>query len=191
MPPRVARVARNSAGRPVPGVSPWNVTREGQMAVRENAQLGPHLICPCRPGRGTPAFGEQCPEAQRALMAHRRCGLCTTPIKATTRVVFVGGLADNAYMEPPLHSQCAAYALQACPVLSAAGARTGLALARTYQLRERRITGLSPTGRDHAMFDYQDPLARLAGVLDFYVAFPDGPERMDASRWLEENAPRL
>ncbi|MGW4890761.1 hypothetical protein ACWEQL_00605 [Kitasatospora sp. NPDC004240] len=188
----IARIPRNSAGRPVPGNTPWYTSAEGQMVVRENAELGPHIACPCEPGRGTAAFGAQCPERQRELMAQRRCGVCSTAIEPTSQLVFIGSPTDNAYMEPPAHEQCAAYALRVCPVLSAEGAEPGLALAMIYRLAERRITGLGPDfKRDYTLFPYGAESARLFGVLDLYLAFPEAPVRIPARTWLADLAPQM
>ncbi len=194
MPPRVARMPRNSAGRPVPGNTPWYETadKDGPMAVRRSTDLGAHVACWCEPGRGTPAFGDQCPHRQRQFMSQRRCGICTTPIKPTSQLLFIGDPRAPFYIEPPAHGRCAAYALQVCPVLSAAGEEVELAIARTYQLHERRITGLGPDLKaTYDVFPYRDPAARLLGVLDFYLACPKEAERLAAPDWLAHRAPRL
>ncbi|MBV9024497.1 MAG: hypothetical protein JO362_12075 [Streptomycetaceae bacterium] len=194
MPPRVARMPRNSAGRPVPGNTPWYETadKDGPMAVRRSADLGVHVACLCEPGRGIPAFGDQCPYRQRQFMAQRRCAICTTSIKPTSRLLFIGGPGASFYIEPPVHARCAAYALQVCPVLSAAGDEVELAIARTYQLRERRSTGLGPDLKPtYDVFPYRDPAARLLGVLDFYLAYPEDAEHLAGADWLAHRAPPL
>ena len=192
MPPRIAVMPRNSAGRPVPGNTPWYTTADGQMCVRTSAELGKHVACPCEPGLGVAAFGDQCPQRQRALMTERKCGICTTAIKPTSRLVFIGAPDTSCYIEPPVHPRCRAYALQVCPTLSAAGSDVELAIARTYQLRERRMTGLTADRKpSYDLFVYRDPAARLAGVLDFYLAFPEAAERLPAPDWLSDRAPRL
>ncbi|MCM2430916.1 hypothetical protein [Streptomyces sp. RKAG337] len=161
------------------------------MTLRRSAELGEYVACPCEPGRGTATFGDQCPERQRQLMSQRLCGICAAPIKATSRLVFIGGPEDNFYIEPPVHPRCAAYALQVCPKLAAAD-NVALAITRTYSLHERRMTGVSaartPT---YELFPYRDPSARRRGPLDFYLAFPEAAERTPAKEWLAHHAPSL
>ncbi|WP_159399780.1 hypothetical protein [Streptomyces alboflavus] len=58
MPPYVAELPRNSAGRPVPGNISWHgADDDGSILVTSNADLGAHITCPCRPGLGTPPSG--------------------------------------------------------------------------------------------------------------------------------------
>ena len=162
------------------------------MTVHSNADLGKHVVCPCEPGRGTAAFGDQCPERQRHLMAERRCGICTKVIKPTSQLLFIGAAAAGFYVEPPVHPRCAAYALQVCPALSTAGGDVELAIARTYTLAERRLTGVANDGTPlYAVFPFRAPQARHRGVLDFYLAFPEDAARLPAPRWLADQAPKL
>lgn len=193
MPPNIARLPRNTAGRPVPHNTPWNDpgSAGGQLAVARNAELGEHVICPCQPGRGTAKFGDQCPPRQRQLMVNRFCGICSRPIKSTSRLVFIGGPNADFYVEPPVHPRCAAYALLVCPVLAAA-ADVELTISRSYSLRERRITGVSAE-RDliYGVFPYRDPGARRRGPLEFYLAFPEDSEQVPAKEWLAHHAPAL
>ncbi|MCX5216219.1 hypothetical protein OG689_44595 [Kitasatospora sp. NBC_00240] len=117
-------------------------------------------------------------------MLRRRCSVCTNAISLTDRLAFLGDATLSFYLEPPIHLACAAYALQVCPKLHGAGARIEVALTRTYTLRETRLTGvnavLKPT---RALFDYQDPAAR-GHLLEFYVAYPEAPQRVPAPEWL-------
>jgi hypothetical protein len=191
MPASIERLPRNSAGRPVPGNTPWYLpdTSGGQWTVRRSTELGEHLACPCQPGLGTPTFGSQCPQRQRDLMTQRRCSVCTVAMKPTSRVVFIGGPAAAHYLEPPTHPRCAAYALQVCPTLAEAGDEIELAITRTYTLRERRISLSASRERVHTVYAYGDPSAR--GVLDMYLAFPGDPRRSTARAWLRHGAPKL
>jgi len=193
MPPAVARLSRNSAGRPVPGNIAWyDPDDDGSILVTRDDELGGHVTCACTPGRGTPRFGEQCPVQQRRLMVQRRCGLCTQPIEPTAQLVFVGGIDAQYYLEPPLHPLCTAYALQVCPVLHAAGERIEVALTQSYTLAEDRITGVSADGTlRRSTFPFGDLVARHLAVLEFYLAFPDAPERLTAPTWLAQHGPKL
>ncbi|MFJ9574686.1 forkhead box protein [Streptomyces bacillaris] len=193
MPPNVARLPRNTAGRPVPINTPWYETADagGQMAIRSSADLGEHVVCPCEPGRGTAAFGDQCPPRQRKLMEQRLCGICGRAIKKTSSLVFIGAPNAGFYIEPPVHPRCAAYALLVCPTLSAAD-DVELTIARRYVLRERRMTGVSPDLKiTYDLFPHRDPNARRRGPLDFYLAFPENAHRIAAKDWLTSHAPRL
>jgi hypothetical protein len=193
MPAAVARLPRNGAGRPVPGNIAWHEADDnGSILVARNDNLGSHVTCPCTPGRGTPRFGEQCPEQQRKLMVGRRCGLCTRAINPTAQLVFIGETDARYYLEPPLHPLCAAYALQVCPVLHAAADRIEVAVTRSYSLAEDRITSASADGTlRRAVFPFGDLVAHQVAVLEFYLAFPDTPERLTAPTWLAQRAPNL
>ncbi|MFF8431022.1 hypothetical protein ACF07Y_38995 [Streptomyces sp. NPDC016566] len=193
MPPPVARLPRNSAGRPVPGNITWYEPDDnGATLVTRDSEKGAHITCPCTPGSGTPRFGEQCPVRQRQFMTQRQCGLCTQGIRPTDQLVFIGETNAQYYLEPPLHPLCAAYALQVCPVLHASGERIEVALTHSYTLAEDRITGVSADGTmRRSVFAFGDPVAHHLAVLEFYLAFPDTPERRTGPKWLGQRAPRL
>ncbi|MFF8618963.1 hypothetical protein [Streptomyces sp. NPDC015350] len=184
---------RNSAGRPVPANVAWyEPDDDGTVLVDHDPELGGHVTCPCTPGRGTPRFGEQCPVRQRQFMLQRRCGLCTETIGPTAQMAFVGETNAQYYLEPPLHQLCAAYALQVCPVLHAAGDGIEVALTSSYTLAEDRITGVTAdrTLRRN-VFPLGSPAAYHLAVLEFYLAFPGTPERHAAPTWLTRHAPKL
>lgn len=186
MPQHVAQLPRNSAGRPVPGNISWyEADDDGSILVTSNDELGGHITCPCTPGRGTPAFGEQCPVRQREFMVQRLCGLCTKGIATVEQLAFVGETDAGYYLEPPLHQDCAAYALQVCPRLHAAGDRIEVALAQTYTLMEDRIVGMTAGGElRRARFTFGDPVARHLAVLEFYLAVPVAPTRLTGPEWM-------
>ncbi|MFD7861578.1 hypothetical protein [Streptomyces sp. NPDC059783] len=192
MPPDVAQLPRNSAGRPVPGNVAWyELDDDGSIPVADNTEYGPHVTCFCRAGHGTPRFGEQCPQRQRQFMTQRHCGLCTKPIAETTELVFIGGTDIPYYLEPPLHCACADYALKVCPVLGEGGDSIAVAVTTTYTLMELRITGASHDGNlIETVFPFQHPAARHLGVLNFYLAFPEHPERLTAPNWLAQRNPQ-
>ncbi|MFJ5068426.1 hypothetical protein ACIQC7_18725 [Kitasatospora sp. NPDC088556] len=109
----------------------------------------------------------------------------------TSRLVFIGGPNAAFYIEPPVHPRCAAYALMVCPTLAAAE-DVELTIARTYSLRERRMTGVSAEYTlIYDLFPYRDPAARRRGPLDFYLAFPENAHRITAKEWLADHAPTL
>ncbi|RNG14336.1 hypothetical protein EEJ42_31430 [Streptomyces botrytidirepellens] len=193
MPPAVARLPRNRAGRPVPGNIAWyEADDDGSILVTRNDELGGHITCPCTPGRGTPRFGEQCSDRQRQLMVQRRCGLCTQAIEPTAQLVFIGESDARYYLGPPLHPLCAAYALQVCPVLHAEGERIEVALTQSYALAEDRITAVSADGAlRRSAFPFGDLGAHHLAVLEFYLAFPDAPERLTAPTWLAQHDLKL
>ncbi|MFD6334885.1 hypothetical protein ACFWGI_35650 [Streptomyces niveus] len=125
-------------------------------------------------------------------MIERRCGICTRRIGHTAQLVFIGETNALFSREPPLHKHCAAYALQVCPVLHASGERIEVALTRSYEVAEERITGVASDGTfRRAVYPLHDPAARLLAVLEFYLAFPDTPERLTGPKWLAECAPKL
>ncbi|MFD8670976.1 hypothetical protein ACFV1U_37095 [Streptomyces microflavus] len=193
MPASVARLPRNSAGRPVPASVAWYESDDdGSILVDHDPQLGGHITCVCAQGRGTPRFGEQCPVRQRQYMLQRQCGLCTETIAPSAQMAFVGETNAQYFIEPPLHQLCAAYALQVCPVLHATGDRIEVALTPSYTLAEDRITAVSTDGTlRHRAFPLGSPAASLLGVLNFYLAIPDTPERHVAPSWLARHAPTL
>ncbi|WP_440580916.1 hypothetical protein [Streptomyces sp. PT19] len=188
MPASVARLPRNSAGRPVPANVTWREPDDdGSLLVGRDPELGGHITCPCTPGRGTPRFGEQCPVRQRQFMLQRQCGLCTEPIAPSAQLAFIGETNAQYYLEPPLHQICAAYALQVCPVLHAAGERIEVALTTSYTLAEDRITGVAADGAlRRSVFPLGSHAAYHLAVLEFYLAFPDTPERHSAPTWLAQ-----
>jgi hypothetical protein len=125
-------------------------------------------------------------------MVQRLCGLCTQGIGATEQLVFVGETDAGYYLEPPLHEDCAAYALQVCPRLHAAGDRIEVALAQTYTLMEDRIMGMTAGGElRRARFDFGDPVARYLGVLEFYLAVPTAPIRLTGPEWTANRTERV
>ncbi|WP_159399781.1 hypothetical protein [Streptomyces alboflavus] len=122
-------------------------------------------------------------------MIRRQCGLCTKRIAAGEVLAFIGEANARYYLEPPLHQPCAAYAVQVCPRLHAAGERIEVALTGAYDLWEDRITGATPEGNLwRAQFRLGDPAARLLAVLEFYLAYPVAPRRVTAPSWLAELA---
>lgn len=57
----------------------------------------------------------------KRCLLHNRCGICGGKLGET--IFFVGGPAaafhpNGAYSDPPMHEECAVYALQVCPFLA-------------------------------------------------------------------------
>ncbi|MEV4868551.1 hypothetical protein [Streptomyces syringium] len=124
-------------------------------------------------------------------MLQRECGLCTETIVPSAQLAFIGEANAQYYLEPPLHQVCAAYALQVCPVLHAAGERIEVALTASYTLAEDRITGVAADGAlRRSVFPLGSPAVYHVAVLEFYLAFPDTPERHAAPTWLAQYAPK-
>lgn len=189
-PPAVAALPANTAGLPVPWNASWTAAPE---RVRYQAGCGLVLDCDCVHGHGTPRYGEQCMRRQRQAMVERRCGLCGQAIAPTDTVVFYGSPAQAPlFIEPPTHPSCMAYAARVCPRLAEHAGVSVVFLSRDYRLLQRRALTADPQDMaDHGLFDLDDPLARLAGVLDFYVAVPTAPKVVPVTEWLVARAPRL
>jgi hypothetical protein len=71
---------------------------------------------------GTPHFTINDDERRRFVLGTDRCGICNHPLSRGRW--YVGGPASafhprGAYVDPPMHHECAAYALQVCPYLAA------------------------------------------------------------------------
>jgi hypothetical protein len=73
---------------------------------------------------GTPDFRVM-DERRTALAVRRRlCGLCGEPMRGD--VYFIGGplcVENGFFYDPPLHDECARYAIQTCPHLARAKGR--------------------------------------------------------------------
>lgn len=94
MPARLARLPRDGRGYPIP----VNV-------VNANGVLD---------------FRATDPVKLERLIDRRCCALCGEPLGS--RIVFVGGprsIASRFFTDPPMHRDCATYALQVCPFLAA------------------------------------------------------------------------
>mgnify|MGYP001221490271 FL=1 len=182
-PPAVAALPANTAGLPVPWNASWTTRPE---RVHYRAGCGFVLDCDCVHGHGTPRYGEQCMRRQRQAMIERRCGLCGRTIASTDTVVFYGSPAQALlFIEPPTHPSCMAYAVRVCPRLAAYAEASVVLLTRDYLLLQRRALTADPQETaGYGLFDLDDALACLAGVLDFYVAVPTAPKVVPVTEWL-------
>lgn len=94
---------RDPRGYPIP----WNVP-----------------VVEVEPGVRVPQFREVDPNKNLAALAGRLCALCGT--EHHPAVSFVGGpvaLERELFTEPPMHVECALYALRVCPFLIVKDAR--------------------------------------------------------------------
>jgi hypothetical protein len=167
VPPRIARLPHAGA-LPVP----WNTQWEGaDTSTRiELTDRGRTMVCTCRPGRGTPAFGQPCPQRQRRAVTDRLCSVCGTPIKRTSRCAFMVAPGPvGVLLEPPTHPRCLSFALGACPVLSRAQDDGLVLTAREYVIVEHRAIGVDEDGEVvHQVFEGRSSV----GVLDLLGVIP-------------------
>lgn len=98
MPQRIAQLARDPRGYPIPA----NVLKDG---LNRGSVIDFRVI-------------DQ--EKVERLIERRCCALCGQPMG--TRVAFVGGprcMESRYFADAPMHRDCAIYALQMCPFLAA------------------------------------------------------------------------
>lgn len=74
-----------------------------------------------RDRKGKPQFTVNDAKLVRRCLFHNRCGLCGQ--KMGDVIYFVGGPAaafheNGAFIDPPMHRECAEYALQVCPFIA-------------------------------------------------------------------------
>ena len=122
IPPRMAQLPRDPRGYPVP-------------------------VTVLIDSSGRPQFTINDEEKRQKLLAEDRCPICGTRIIGGRW--FVGGpLAafhdHGAYIDPPMHDECAHYALQVCPYL-AAPVYSGRIDARKLSADDRGSVYLDPT----------------------------------------------
>ena len=194
MPPVVAALPRDVRGFPILWAALWESGREERVAWPSVGQVR-EVGCSCWPGRGRPILGQLCVVRQRICMKRRRCQLCGQAIPGDQPAVFVAGRPDGPAQpvsEPPLHYDCAAYALRVCPhlVTGVTGHRAGqvcVAEADDYALLEEHvapgpdrrslITSIRRPGEHPAPTD-------APSALQTYLALPATPW-IRADRWLE------
>lgn len=162
-----AHVRQATTQLPVPQI--W--TTPGQGAV---------LCCPCQPGLGVPVPQYYCPNAQRRLMAERRCVDCGEP--ADGPLVFLGVLGAGATTAPPLHPACARRVVEVFPRLRSLRNAVVFAAAG-YALYEQRLTRITD-GKPRYTYPRLglDGNAGL-GVLGLLVAVPDTQHPVPLNAW--------
>ncbi len=102
MPPRIARLARDHRGFPVPWFVQWFDDSK-----------------PCEYGRGAPDFRIIDPDKFVQAVKQRRCWVCGD--RLGQHLAFAIGpmcAVNRVTSEPPAHRDCALYSLAACPFLS-------------------------------------------------------------------------
>lgn len=75
---------------------------------------------------GVPKFQVMDDTKVRKCLVHRWCGLCGQPMGK--HIYFVGGLsceANGYFYDPPMHLECAEFALRTCPHLARSKGRYG------------------------------------------------------------------
>src|SRR3546814_16715020 len=110
---------------PVPNTASWTAEvglSLGRCPYFADAGI-PALIQPCAQGQGKPLFGTPHSNRQREAMARCLCDICGKSLKASTKVSlsharpYPHGAEGWAVLqvEPMMHRQCAAGAIQHCP----------------------------------------------------------------------------
>lgn len=115
LPKQVAQLPRDKRGFPITFVAEWG---SGHMEVIPTPFGWNRLGCSCSVGEGEPLLGHVCPERAWVCLMERRCGVCSRPIKPTTRAVFLGSIALDHFTEAPVHLGCGRYAAAVCPGIS-------------------------------------------------------------------------
>src|SRR5215203_4621477 len=75
---------------------------------------------------GQPQFAAMDDALVRRCLDHRLCGLCGEPMGG--HIFFIGGplsTASGYFYDPPMHRDCATFALRTCPHLARAKGRYG------------------------------------------------------------------
>jgi hypothetical protein len=114
-------------------------------------------------GEGTVDFAALDSTKVQHIARHRLCGICGQPLDYW--IVFLGGprCADSrAYLDPPMHHDCARHALQLCPYLA-------------RETMQRRKTPISEATTPPGFID-DKPAAYLMYVTRSYTytVAPDG-----------------
>jgi len=134
IPHRLAHLPVDRFGYPIPWVSDWTETKNGPFEYRpvdRYPHLGDYDASEYGIGEGHPLPGNLHPGRQVRAMALGLCGVCGRGI--TGRYVFIGAasLVQSGFREPPVHRECAAYAVAACPGIN--NGRSVVAEARDYE----------------------------------------------------------
>jgi hypothetical protein len=99
-----------------------NVSIPPLMAKNKRDKRGypiPYIVF--RDSKGKPQFTVNDHKLVTRCLNHNRCGICGN--KLGDLIYFVGGPAsafhpNGAYVDPPMHKECATYALQVCPYIA-------------------------------------------------------------------------
>jgi hypothetical protein len=94
MPPGIAKLPRDPRGYPI-------------------------FFTAAKKADGSPDFRVADPFKRTVAMLERRCGLCGEPLGYW--IVFIGGpraLENRSFGDPPMHEDCARYAVKVCPYLA-------------------------------------------------------------------------
>ncbi len=178
VPPRIARLPRVGA-LPVPWATQWKSSDTSTSITFTDR--GRTVTCTCQPGKGTPVFGQPCPDRQRRAVIDRLCSICGTPIKPTSQCAFMVGESYPAgvLVEPPTHPRCLSFALHACPVLASAHDEGSVLTAREYTVVEQRAVGVKDGEVVHQLFERSH-----LGVVDLLGLIPKDGALTPARAWL-------
>lgn len=207
MPDRIARLARDKRGFPVPWVSCWGSGTQhgpGQMRINLGGGLGVEVMgatCEHVAGVGEPDLANLCSGNQIIGMTQRRCDVCGDVIDGPLH--FVGAIDNAWFREPPLHLECAVYSLQVCPGISTKPG-VGVVIADSYTMQpEFMLARLA----DEPVDDFEFPwvkretfkgfveavtymqLTGSPGVCMGIHAIPTDPIRITREQFLEAHQP--
>jgi hypothetical protein len=118
VPRKMRDIPQTKHGYPVPWVSDWTGTDGAPsryVPVPGHPEWGDYNASEAGIGEGYPLAGLLHPARQMRGMLERRCGVCGKHIPGTK--ILIGGppLLRVGFHEPPVHRECARYAVQACP----------------------------------------------------------------------------
>jgi hypothetical protein len=136
MPPRIARLPRTKHGLPVPYIADEHEDGSPNLGMVESSISG---------------------DCHR----QRRCSLCGEKLAPAERTFITGPIgmfgSDYGCSDPPMHDDCAHYALRVCPHLVAPGSVAVVITAARY----RQCTGTDHRGCDLPYYRPQRPFQRL------------------------------
>lgn len=160
LPPRMAALPKDRRGLPVPYI----------VLVTDD---------------GTPHFTINDSRKVAKVLRERRCAICGG--KHHRGLWLVGGPMsafheDGAYLDPPLHFECAQYALKVCPYLAAPkySGRLDDATLTAQQVEQERLLTLV----DHTMLPDRPDVFVAGMTLDYQVIErPTGPAILPKRPW--------
>lgn len=135
VPHRLRDVPLERNGYPVPWVSDWTGTSDVPSDYRPvpgHPEWGDYNATEAGIGEGHALAGLLHSARQIRAMVQRLCGVCGRHVNG--RAILIGGpnLVTQGFHEPPVHRDCARYAIQACPGINRG--HPVVVEARTYDL---------------------------------------------------------
>ena len=132
MPPRLARRPRTKHGLPVPYIADQHED-------------------------GSPNLGKVVPSISGDCHRQRLCSLCGEKLAPAERTFITGPGANYQCADPPMHEDCAHYALRVCPHLVTTGSVSVVITAARY----RQCTSTDCRGCNDTYYRPQRPFQRL------------------------------